>query len=76
MLRALNRGRSPRFVSGANIAEEKFPEKPYSDAAVLEAIRLKSSNCYGALSFANALGGSRSDAWDLCYTVPLKGLID
>jgi hypothetical protein len=43
--------------------------------AVREAIRLKSANCWGALSMANALGGSKTEAWDLAHTYPLKDLI-
>lgn len=40
-----------------------------------QAICLKCANCYGAMSFANALGGSKTDAWYLCHTHTLKELL-
>jgi hypothetical protein len=40
-----------------------------------EAIRLRTANCYAAMSFANALGGMRTDAWTLCHNHTLKELL-
>ncbi len=45
-------------------------------AAVKNAICLKCAPCYGAMAFANALGGSKSDAWDLCHSFTLKQILD
>ena len=50
-------------------------ERPIAVKALEEAICLKCSNCYEAMSFANALGGSRTDAWYLCHTYSLKELL-
>lgn len=43
---------------------------------VKKAICLKCAPCYGAMSFCNVLGGSRSNAWDLCHSFTLKQLLD
>jgi hypothetical protein len=43
---------------------------------LIKAISLKCANCYAAMSFANALGGSRTDAWYLCHAYTLKQLVD
>src|SRR4051812_28514094 len=40
-----------------------------------DAVRLKCANCYGALSMANALGGSHTPGWDLCHVYPLKEIL-
>lgn len=41
-----------------------------------QAICLKCANCYGAMSFANAIGGSKTDAWALCHAYELKQLLE
>ena len=53
-----------------------FETRTISHKELKEAIRLKCANCYAAMSFANALGGSRTDAWYLCHTYTLKQLLD
>jgi hypothetical protein len=42
---------------------------------VLEAISLKCSTCYGAMSIANRVGGTPTVAWQLCHTYPLAQII-
>lgn len=59
-------------MSILNIQESKI----ISVKDLKEAICLKCANCYGAMSFANALGGSRTDAWFLCHTYTLKQLLE
>lgn len=49
--------------------------KEVRDKDLIEAISLKCSNCYGALSFANSIGGVQTSAWKLCHTYPLYDLI-
>ena len=49
---------------------------PISVEALKEAISLKCANCYGAMAFANALCGGRTDAWLLCHTYPLEKLLE
>lgn len=51
-------------------------ERTIAHEELKEAIRLKCANCYGAMAFANALGGSRTDAWYLCHAYTLKQLLD
>ena len=41
-----------------------------------KAISLKCANCYAAMSFANLLGGTMSEAWYLCHNYTLKQLLD
>ena len=50
-------------------------KRTISHKALKEAICLKCANCYGAMSFANALGGSKTDAWLLCHAYSLKVLL-
>lgn len=47
-----------------------------SDKDLTEAIQLKCSPCYGAMSFANALGGSKTIPWTLCHSQTLETLLD
>ena len=54
----------------------KNNEKTISHDDLKKAISLKCANCYGAMSFANALGGSRTNAWYLCHAYTLKQLLD
>lgn len=51
-------------------------EVEITDKDLTKAISLKCANCYGALSFANALGGYQNIPWKLCHKYPLKDLID
>ena len=46
-----------------------------TDDHIRRAIELKCANCYGALSFANALGGSKDVVWLLCHAFPLKDIL-
>lgn len=50
-------------------------EREVRNEDLIKAISLKCSNPYGAMSFANALGGSRTTPWELCHTYPLYDLI-
>jgi hypothetical protein len=47
-----------------------------TNASLIKAIRLKCENCYGAMSFANALGGYPSPQWILCHSYSLKDLLE
>lgn len=59
------------------IKEERLTiERTPSSEDLKKAISLKCANCYAAMSFANALGGSRTDAWYLCHAYTLKELLD
>jgi len=51
-------------------------ERTISKEALKKAISLKCANCYGAMEFANALGGSKTDEWILCHSYTLKQLLD
>lgn len=51
-------------------------EQEITDKDLTEAISLKCANCYGALSFANALGGYQNVPWQLCHKYPLKDLLE
>ncbi len=51
-------------------------EKRISVESLKEAIRLRCAMCYTAMSFANEIGGSRTDAWDLCHKHSLKELLE
>ena len=51
-------------------------EQEITDKDLTKAISLKCANCYGALSFANALGGSQDVPWQLCHKYPLKDLLE
>lgn len=55
--------------------KEEF-NRVISHKELKQAICLKCANCYGALSFANALGGSKTDAWILCHAYTLKQLLE
>lgn len=44
--------------------------------AVKEAISLKCANCWGALQFANTLGGSSTPAWKLAHAYTLRELLN
>ena len=46
-----------------------------NDLDLKEAISLKCAMCYGALSFANAIGGFLTKPWELCHTYSLKDLL-
>lgn len=46
-----------------------------TDEHVLEAIRLRCSQCFQAMNFANALGGSPSVPWELVRTYSLSELV-
>lgn len=48
---------------------------PVSDKDLQKAIELRISECYGAMSIANALGGSRSIPWDLARNHRLPELV-
>lgn len=50
-------------------------EREVHNKDLIEAISLKCSNLYGAMAFANALGGSKTTSWELCYKYPLYDLI-
>ena|SRR5581483_10121330 len=64
-------------MSILKIKEEKvINERTISTEDLKKAICLKCANCYAAMSFANALGGSRTDAWYLCHAYTLKQLLD
>jgi hypothetical protein len=64
-------------MSILKIKEEKLiTERTISVEDLKKAISLKCANCYAAMSFANALGGSRTDAWYLCHAHTLKELLD
>lgn len=52
------------------IAETPNPED------VKEAIRLRCANCWGALSFANSIGGTLTGAWKLAHGHTLEALLD
>lgn len=39
----------------------------YEDAALTKAITLMISECFGAMCFANALGGSQTDKWKIIH---------
>lgn len=54
---------------------EPARERDIGVQALKEAICLKCANCYVAMSFANVLGGTPSDAWYLCHAYPLKALL-
>lgn len=42
------------------------PEQPvYTDGDLLKAIEILSAECYGAMSFANALGGEATIPWQI-----------
>ena len=43
---------------------------------VKKAIRLRCANCWGAMSFANQLGGYPSPEWVLAHSHTLKELLD
>lgn len=49
---------------------------PPDPEAVKEAIRLRCANCFSAMRIANALGGSRTPAWELAHNYSLKRLLD
>lgn len=49
---------------------------PVSDADLLHAIELRCSECFGAMNFANALGGSKSVPWELVRTYSFLDLVD
>lgn len=51
-------------------------EKEITNKDLTKAISLKCANCYGAMSFANALGGYQDIPWQLCHKYPLKDLIE
>lgn len=51
-------------------------KREITDKDLTEAISLKCANCYGALSFANALGGYQDTPWQLCHKYPLKDLLE
>lgn len=51
-------------------------ERVISTDKLKKAISLKCANCYGAMEFANALGGSKTDEWILCHSFTLKQLLD
>jgi hypothetical protein len=64
-------------MSILKIKEERLVvERVISAEELKEAISIKCANCYAAMSFANALGGSRTDAWYLCRAYTLKQLLD
>lgn len=50
--------------------------KPVSVDALKKAICLKCANCYGAMAFANALGGTQTDAWYLCHNYTLEQILE
>lgn len=56
--------------------EHVTKERTVSHDDLKKAICLKCSPCYGAMAFANALGGSKTDAWYLCHAYTLKQLLD
>ncbi len=43
---------------------------------VKQAIAYRCADCWGALSFANAIGGQRTPAWALAHGHSLKELVD
>lgn len=51
-------------------------ERTISIDRLKKAISLKCANCYAAMEFANALGGSKTDEWILCHSFTLKQLLD
>jgi len=51
-------------------------ERVISIDKLKKAISLKCANCYAAMEFANALGGSKTDEWILCHSFTLKQLLD
>jgi hypothetical protein len=48
---------------------------PVSDHILRHAIELKCSGCYGAMSIANALGGSQTEDWKIARAHKLVDLI-
>ncbi len=63
-------------MSTPTTSEGQVPSLESSpDKYLKEAISLKSANCYGALAFANALGGSPTLAWILCHAYTLKQML-
>lgn len=64
-------------MSILKIKEERLTvERVISTDKLKKAISLKCANCYGAMEFANALGGYKSDEWILCHSYTLKQLLD
>lgn len=51
-------------------------ERVISIEKLKKAISLKCANCYAAMEFANALGGSKTDEWILCHSFTLKQLLE
>ncbi len=58
------------------LAIKEESHRVISHKELKQAICLKCANCYGAMSFANALGGSKTDAWYLCHEYTLKQLLE
>ena len=49
--------------------------EPATPEQIRGAVSLKCANCYGAMSFANAIGGALCAEWVLCHAHTLKALL-
>lgn len=50
-------------------------KRPVTDAVLREAIEIRISECFGAMSIANAIGGREDDVWRLIRQVSLVEMI-
>ena len=53
---------------------EIHKKTPPTEAEISEAIQIRTSECFGALNIANALGGSETNSWYLIRNYTLEQL--
>ena len=65
-----------RLLIGTNQEANVEIATPVSDAELLHAIELRCSECFGAMNFANALGGSETTEWKLVREYSFLVMVD